>query len=269
MGSKSKADSRQPQALTLTLFPHPLTLTQVGEDTGSSATHAIGAWKFQESIRRYTNPCSPIWDERGLLCYRRDGTRAFRIIVCASCRLHDGLYSAKHLRPLACFQLALFGLLASPWTILQRVLAWLWALVGAGQPPLPRVPPPLQDPSAVDLPLPPVGAGWGEHVVTPVCGGIVRLRVRVSAWEDRIVSEGAYNAFQMIHHVLESSDGENAVLTQTLTLTIPISVATTSLRALMVRSAVHALSYAHASKCTHWSVHCVWRRREAHAQPPP
>ena len=62
----------------------------------------------------------PVWDERGLLCYRRGGTRGFRVLVGAQWRffgsdlglLGAGLFSADALYPA--------GILRMLWRLVTR-----------------------------------------------------------------------------------------------------------------------------------------------------
>ena len=98
-------------------FEPYVVVTAVGDDTGSSADSPVGAFEFQVRAS-HMSPTQPIWDEQGLLCYKRGGTTHFRVVVCGSGKVWSGLYGAYVLRPAAALQVSLltFG-------------GWLWSLV--------------------------------------------------------------------------------------------------------------------------------------------
>ena len=86
-------------------------MTAVGDDTGSTAEGPIGAYEFMQRAP-YMHASNPVWDERGLLMYRRSGTRAFRVTVMGSSRIWSGLYHARTLHPRVFLLLLLRSLLA-------------------------------------------------------------------------------------------------------------------------------------------------------------
>ena len=87
-------------------FEPYVVVTAVGDDTGSSADSPVGAFEFQVRAS-HMSPTQPIWDEQGLLCYKRGGTTHFRVVVCGSGKVWSGLYGAYVLRPAAALQVSL------------------------------------------------------------------------------------------------------------------------------------------------------------------
>jgi len=218
-------------------------VTAVGEDTGSSAECPIGAFEFLQRAP-YIHPSSPVWDEQGMLVYKRSGTTAYRVSVLGSSRLWSGLYHYRVLRPRALL-LSLFAQLAS-WLraparlvvciierLIERASTAPAATAPSTAPATVAVDPPAADlapltgavrcggPSdggtrsatldcADVFPLPNAGGAWQEVRVVLDCGGEVLLRVRVSAHEARHVTEAELPP--MHHHVLSGCDGRHAVL---------------------------------------------------------
>ena len=63
-------------------FEPYIVVTSEGPDTGSSPECPVGAYEFRVRST-YTDPCRPVWDERGMLCYRRGGATSFKVLVSA------------------------------------------------------------------------------------------------------------------------------------------------------------------------------------------
>ena len=123
------------------------------------ASQAVSAYEFKVRTD-YVDARAPVWDERGLLCFRRGEASRFRVLLGAQGWIFGGIFSADLLHPL--------GLLRA----LCRVLSF--------------TPPP--PPSQASLELPAAGGGWEERKVPLRSGGTLTLQVRVSAWEERPVA---------------------------------------------------------------------------------
>lgn len=226
-------------------------VTAVGEDTGSSAECPIGAFEFLQRAP-YMHPSNPVWDEQGMLLYKRSGTTGYRVSVLGSSRLWSGLYHSRVLRPRALL-LSLLTQLAS-WLnsparlvvcIIERLIERATGSTSTSTAPAATAPANAPatvaaDPAAADLdpltgavrcggpsgggtrsatldcadvfPLPKAGGKWQEVrvVLDADCGGLVLLRVRVSAHEARHVTKAELPP--MHHHVLSGCDGRHAVL---------------------------------------------------------
>ena len=75
-------------------FEPYVVVTAVGDDTGSTTECPIGAYEFMQRAP-YMHAVRPVWDEQGMLIYRRSGTTAFRVTVFGSSRLWSGLYHPR------------------------------------------------------------------------------------------------------------------------------------------------------------------------------
>ncbi|KAL3915158.1 MAG: hypothetical protein SGPRY_007350 [Prymnesium sp.] len=122
------------------------------------APQAVSAYEFRVRAQ-YMDVRRPVWDEKGLLCYRRGDATHFRVLLAAQSRLTSGLWNADALNP--------FGMLRILWRTIARL-----------------PPPPLWQAS---LELPTAGKGWETQRVAVRGGGNLTLKVRVTAWEDRPV----------------------------------------------------------------------------------
>ncbi|KAL1530744.1 hypothetical protein AB1Y20_001643 [Prymnesium parvum] len=122
------------------------------------APRAVSAYEFRVRAQ-YMDARRPVWDEKGLLCYRRGDAAQFRVLLGAQSRLTGGLWRDDALNP--------FGMLRMLW----RALA--------------RVPPPPLWQASFDMPAP--GGAWEMRRVPLSGGGVLTLKVRVTAWEDRPV----------------------------------------------------------------------------------
>ena len=81
-------------------FEPCVVVTAVGDDTGSNIASPIGAYEFQVR-QKHMNDTHPVWDEQGMLCFKRSGTSGFRVEVLGNGKIWSGLYHAHVLRPLA------------------------------------------------------------------------------------------------------------------------------------------------------------------------
>ena len=271
-------------------FEPYVVVTAIGEDTGSTSDSPIGAFEFQVRAS-HMSPTHPVWDEQGLLCYNRHGTTHFRVVICGSGKVWNGIFGAYVLRPRALAQVMLSysvrwvqALCLAPLRMTRAVASavrgWVRPTAGAAtaaaaaaapltdRSPSSEVmpvavtdaagqsrdasPPAMADaPAAADrspsatrlspsphdvspdglyvvapgggealaassssssssyyssvptlqermqreliekqtFPLPPAGEPWHDVCVPlpPRCGGMIRLRVRVTAWEERLV----------------------------------------------------------------------------------
>ena len=79
----------------------PCLVTAVGDDTGSNIASPIGAYEFQVR-QKHMNDTHPVWDEQGMLCFKRSGTSGFRVEVLGNGKIWSGLATTRRvLRPLA------------------------------------------------------------------------------------------------------------------------------------------------------------------------
>ncbi|KAJ1622743.1 hypothetical protein T492DRAFT_1060114 [Pavlovales sp. CCMP2436] len=68
----------------------------------------------------------------------------------------------------------------------------------------------------VELPIPPPGPDWVEHLLTSA-KGTVTLRARVKPWEEKIVSAAQISAFELSDTVLPLVGGQGALLQEHVT----------------------------------------------------
>lgn len=69
-----------------------------------------------QSTPEFSSSTRPVWDEQGLICYRRaGGATKFRVVVMASSRVWSGLYHPRCLKPTAFFAQVRTSLVTTPW----------------------------------------------------------------------------------------------------------------------------------------------------------
>ena len=108
-----------------------MVVTAIGDDTGSTATQPVGAFEFQVRAP-YMNATRPVWDEQGLLCYKRSGTSGLRVVVMGSSRIWSGLYSASVLSPKALLRAATVATAAAPFRLVAAVVRFICRTVCIG-----------------------------------------------------------------------------------------------------------------------------------------
>ena len=205
-------------------------VTAVAEGASSEPGEmALSTESFEfQSRPEFSSSTTPVWDEQGMICFRRGGhVTKCHVIVMSTAKLWSGLYHVRALRPRALLNTLLAWLRAScaaTSSFVLRLARWLTAArsvaatearpnqfepisasplpsrslsAGGSSPassspalrPATGSPPSADHETTVTFELPPAGGGWTDLCVPlhPDCGGTIRLRVRVSAWEDRPV----------------------------------------------------------------------------------
>ena len=200
-------------------------LTVINDDLSS----VVGTESYEfQTAPEFSSATTPVWDEQGMVCYRRDAARSFQVVVMSAAKPWSGLYHVRALRPralIAVLLAALIGMLgcavrlplairrcwsgrmtaspptnspaaatvasdtAAPAAAIAATTPAATAAVRAASSP-PTLQTPADDATRVTFELPPPGGDWMD-VRVPLhtdCGGSIHLRVRVTGWECRPVA---------------------------------------------------------------------------------